>query len=131
MAWSGRHVEGFCPPHVTPRRRRKGGTDETGACDAQKATHLGGYDFTEEDELSRMAMDITKVVQGFLRFSSGENYGASDLQANELAAAGEVLCWAQEYLAWHGLRGDKELNAAVRKWQDKQKGEQRARRRAR
>lgn len=94
----------------------------------KKPPIFGGYDFKEEEDLSRMAMDITTVVHGVLRHGSGETDGPG---IDELSAAGDLLEWAQEYLAWHGLRGDKEINAMVSKRRKKRQGEQGARRGAR
>jgi len=72
---------------------------------AQKPAIFGGYDFAEEESLSAMAMDIGKTVHTLLRLSP---YQCEDIQTDELAAAGHLLQWAQEYLAWHGFQGGRE-----------------------
>lgn len=82
---------------------------------------FGSYEFSGSfavDNLSRMATDVVTTVQALLRQGGKET---EDVQPKELLAAGCLLEWAYEYLAWHGLDGDKAGEERARQWQATQR----------
>jgi hypothetical protein len=82
---------------------------------------FGSYEFNGSfavENLSRMATDVVTTVQALLR-QAGEEGEAP--QPEELLAAGCLLEWASDYLAWHGLDGDKALEERARQWKATQR----------
>lgn len=77
--------------------------------------YFGSYGLTSEEDLSRMAMDVTTTVHTLLRCAGEDKEEA--FWPHGLMAAGHLLEWAQEYLAWYGLQGDKEVQENAEKWE--------------
>ncbi len=68
---------------------------------AKEVFPFGVYDLTLPDNVTMMATHITTTVQALLRASGLSTDGG--LEQDEALAAGCLLEWAQECLAYHGL----------------------------
>ncbi len=73
--------------------------------------NFGVYDLTDSEQLTMMAEHIITTVHALLRACGHTACG--EIDPNELLAAGCLLEWAGDYLAWYGLYGQKAVNERV------------------